>query len=30
VAPCDGSTPQKWNADKNIVDGLALKDVTEK
>jgi hypothetical protein len=30
VAPCDGSTLQKWNADKNIIDGLALKDVTEK
>lgn len=30
VAPCDGSTLQKWNADRNIVDGMALKDVTEK
>ena len=30
VAPCDGSTLQKWNADKNIIGGLALKDVTEK
>jgi hypothetical protein len=30
VAPCDGSTLQKWNADKNVIDGMALKDVTEK
>jgi hypothetical protein len=26
---CSGSTLQKWNADKNIVDAMALKDVGE-
>jgi hypothetical protein len=30
VAPCDGSTLQKWNADKNEIGAIALKDVTEK
>jgi hypothetical protein len=29
VAVCDGSTLQKWNADKNVIDALALKDVNE-
>jgi hypothetical protein len=29
VGVCSGSTLQKWNADKNIVDAMALKDVTE-
>ncbi|GAA4972363.1 hypothetical protein [Actinoplanes utahensis] len=26
---CDGSTLQKWNADKNVIEALALKDVKE-
>jgi hypothetical protein len=30
VAPCTGSTRQKWNADKNEIGGQALKDVTER
>ncbi|MFI5898196.1 hypothetical protein ACIA5D_49765 [Actinoplanes sp. NPDC051513] len=30
VARCDGSTLQKWNANKNVIDALALKDLTEK
>ncbi|GAA2660561.1 RICIN domain-containing protein [Paractinoplanes durhamensis] len=30
VAACDGSTLQKWNANKNVVDALALKDLSEK
>jgi hypothetical protein len=30
VAACNGSTLQKWNADKNDIGGLALKDVTER
>ncbi|MCU7729270.1 RICIN domain-containing protein [Actinoplanes sp. KI2] len=30
VALCTGSTLQKWNASKNVVDALALKDLTEK
>jgi len=30
VAPCDGSTLQKWNADKNEISSLALKDVIER
>jgi hypothetical protein len=30
VAPCNGSTLQKWNAVKNDLGGLALKDVTER
>jgi len=30
VAPCNGSTLQKWNADKNDLSGPALKDVTER
>ncbi|MFC7527377.1 ricin-type beta-trefoil lectin domain protein [Actinoplanes sp. GCM10030250] len=29
VAPCDGSTLQKWNADKNVIEALALKDIKE-
>ncbi|MEV6841892.1 ricin-type beta-trefoil lectin domain protein [Actinoplanes sp. NPDC051411] len=29
VGRCSGSTLQKWNADKNVVDAMALKDVTE-
>lgn len=29
VADCDGSTLQKWNADKNVVEALALKDIGE-
>ncbi|GIE77867.1 hypothetical protein Aph02nite_38170 [Actinoplanes philippinensis] len=29
VAPCDGSTLQKWNADQNVIAALALKDVKE-
>jgi len=29
VADCDGSTLQKWNADKNVIDALALKDISE-
>lgn len=30
VGACDGSTLQKWNADKNVIQALALKDVNEK
>jgi hypothetical protein len=30
VGVCNGSTLQKWNADKNTLGGLALKDVTER
>jgi hypothetical protein len=30
VGACNGSTLQKWNADKNAIDGMALKDVTER
>jgi hypothetical protein len=30
VAPCDGSTLQKWNADRNLLGGKTLKDVTER
>ena len=26
---CDGSTLQKWNADKNVIEALALKDLKE-
>ncbi|MFI6072170.1 hypothetical protein ACIA5C_11335 [Actinoplanes sp. NPDC051343] len=29
VGKCSGSTLQKWNADKNVVGAMALKDVTE-
>ncbi|MEU8240386.1 RICIN domain-containing protein [Actinoplanes missouriensis] len=29
VGVCDGSTLQKWNADKNVIAALALKDVDE-
>ncbi|MBM2619623.1 ricin-type beta-trefoil lectin domain protein [Actinoplanes sp. LDG1-06] len=29
VADCDGSTLQKWNADKNVIEALALKDINE-
>ena len=29
VGVCSGSTLQKWNADKNVVDAMALKDITE-
>jgi hypothetical protein len=29
VGLCSGSTLQKWNADKNVVDALALKDIVE-
>jgi len=29
VGVCSGSTLQKWNADKNVVDAMALKDVNE-
>lgn len=29
VGVCSGSTLQKWNADKNVVDAMALKDVSE-
>ena len=29
VADCDGSTLQKWNADKNVIEALALKDIGE-
>ncbi|MEV6849858.1 ricin-type beta-trefoil lectin domain protein [Actinoplanes sp. NPDC051411] len=30
VAPCDGSTLQKWNANKDDLAGVPLKDVTER
>jgi hypothetical protein len=30
VGKCDGSTLQKWNANKNVIDALALKDLNEK
>jgi hypothetical protein len=30
VAACDGSTLQKWNADKNVLSAVPLKDVAEK
>lgn len=30
VGVCNGSTLQKWNADKNAIEGVALKDVTER
>jgi hypothetical protein len=30
VGVCNGSTLQKWNADKNALGGVALKDVTER
>ncbi|GAA0559401.1 hypothetical protein GCM10010172_48100 [Paractinoplanes ferrugineus] len=30
VAKCDGNTLQKWNANKNVIDALALKDLSEK
>jgi hypothetical protein len=29
VEPCDGSTLQKWNADKNALNAVPLKDVAE-
>jgi len=29
VAACDGSTLQKWNADKNVIKAQALKDINE-
>ncbi|GAA0488288.1 hypothetical protein Ade02nite_81420 [Paractinoplanes deccanensis] len=29
VGKCDGSTLQKWNADRNVIAALALKDINE-